>query len=138
MLRVMIAFVLFVFLLVLAVSAWVGANRQLGEAWAACVSEMGVEARLSGTQSVSEVTTLIADTVDCADERKGFLAGLFYGRNAILERYAEKLRLAAIAQQKMEDQLREIEQDRNELLNDYEAERNLEEFRRGAYQGAEH
>jgi predicted ribosome quality control (RQC) complex YloA/Tae2 family protein len=135
MIRVLVAFGLFVFLFATAVAAWMGANRQLGEAWASCMTEMKLEEKLAQQRSAAEVTRLIADTVDCADARKGWLASLFYGRDALLERYAEKLRLAAAAQQQMEEEFGRYEQQREEYMNDYEAQRNLLEFRQGAHQG---
>lgn len=141
MVRVLVAFGMLIFALVLGLGMWHMANRQLAEAWTQCEVELNVQERVGAAISGAELTRLLAETVECADRRKGALASLFFGRDALLDRYAQKLRRSAALQAEAEERYRkeyeEEMQDRQDAINDYEAEYNLQQFREGVYRGAD-
>lgn len=135
MIRVLIAFGLLVFVIVLMISVFFAANRQLADAWATCMVDLRIEERARNSEYGADVTALLAETVDCVDERKGFLAGLFFDTNDGLDRYEAKIRAMAEMQRRTETEVRQFEEEYRTLQDDYESQQNLQQFREDAWRG---
>lgn len=135
MIRVLIAFGLLLFMIVLVISVFFAANRQMGEAWATCMVDLRIEERVSNARYGADIAALIAETVDCVDQRKSFLAGLFFDANDGLDRYEAKIRAMAEMQRRAETEARQFEEEYRNLQNDYESQQSLQQFREDAWRG---
>lgn len=135
MIRVLIAFGLLVFVIVLMISVFFAANRQLGEAWSTCMTELRIEERARTSQYPSEVTALMAEAAGCVNQRKSFLAGLAFGGNEGFEHYESRIRAIMEMQQRTETGLREMQEDYRNMQSDHEAQQSLQQFREDAYRG---
>lgn len=122
-------------LLLVAGLTWVAASRQLAATSAQCMTNLQYETRLGKASSPADVSRFFAEVVNCVDQHKTFLAGLFYDRDKALEKLEQQYRAVAAMQEEQLKDLKKYEEESKRRQNDWEAERNLQQFREGVYQG---
>lgn len=126
---------LFILLLVLGLT-WVAASRQLAATTTQCMTDLHYETRLGKTATPVDLTRFLADVVNCVDQRKTFLAGLFFNRDDSLKKLEQQYRALADVQQEQFKDVEKYQKEMEKRQNDWEAERNLQQFRQGIYQGS--
>lgn len=116
--------------------AWVAASRQLAETSAQCAADTQYEVRAGKLAKPADISRFFADLVNCVDQRKTFLSGLFFNHDDALKKLEQQYRILADLQQEQFKDVEKYQQQLEKAQNDWEAERNLQQFRQGVYQGS--